>query len=162
MAELLLPEPGVSVGCILHGGVIGIAYGSPSRRKAGFIILRGIAVQSRQAKLGYGSRLLQFFESRSQERGFHAVSLGSAGGYVDHFYEKNGYHCVAYLVSAPEDMDGLAALRQRYSEFLESAESDSSFSIDAESMGEDTRRQFLADFQGARLNAIMDKAIGGS
>lgn len=57
------------------------------------------------------------------------------------------------------DMGEHDTLKQRYSEFVEPAESESHFSIKVDSMSEGTRGQFLVDIKGAPVNAIMDKAI---
>ena len=160
--QLLLPSPGVSVGCLVDGRVTGVAYGRPSPRKTGSITLRGIAVQSQWAKRGHGSRLLGFFEARVRERGYDVVGLASAGGYVDHFYEKNGYRCVGYLVGLSETQVDLAKAMQRFTEFVEPADSDRYVIINTESMSEETRRQVLTDLEGAELNALMNKVIADS
>ena len=106
--------------------------------------------------------MLGFFEARVRERGYDVVGLASAGGYVDHFYEKNGYRCVGYLVGLSETQVDLAKPMQRYSGFVEPADSDRYVIINTESMSEETRRQVLTDLEGAELNALMNKVIADS
>jgi GNAT superfamily N-acetyltransferase len=52
---------------------------------------KGIAVEANLWRHGIGSALLAEFERRVRDRGYSRIGLGSAGGYVDAFYEKNGY-----------------------------------------------------------------------
>jgi GNAT superfamily N-acetyltransferase len=83
--------------------------------------LQGIAIQSDYAGQGYGSQLLNRFEEQVRQRGGRMVSLGSAAGYVEHFYLKNGYVPVEYLVRIPRDdlradyqTQGYEILRERW------------------------------------------------
>ena len=157
--DVLLPRSGPSLGFLLAGGVVGIAYGGPARRQPGCLILRGIAVAGAHAQKGRGSLLLYRFEEQARAAGFNTVSVGSAGGYVDRFYAKNGYRCVAYLVDPPAGTDGPEQRRRPYADYIGPAESAERFRVDTAAMDEALRARFLADFDGAGLNAIMDKDI---
>ena len=157
--DLLLPRPGVSLGCLLAGGVVGIAYGGPARRQPGCLILRGIAVAGAHAQKGRGSLLLYRFEEQARAAGFNTVSVGSAGGYVDRFYAKNGYRCVAYLADAPAATADLEQRARPYADYIGPAESAERIRVDAAAMDDALRARFLEDFGGAGLNAIMDKDI---
>ena len=157
--HLLLPRPGLSLGCLLAGGVVGIAYGGPARRQPDCLVLRGIAVAGAHAQKGRGSLLLARLEDRAREAGFHTLSVGSAGGYVDRFYAKNGYSCVAYLVDPPAETAELEQRRRPYADYIGPAENAARFRVDTAAMDEALRARFLDDFGGDRLNAIMDKDI---
>ena len=82
------------------GSLIGIAFGVPVGPEA---ILQGIAVAQDAAGRGIGSRLLQEFESVCTSAGLGAISLGSADGYVERFYRKNGYRVREYWVRLGRD-----------------------------------------------------------
>ncbi len=75
---------------LLRDGVLrGCAFGRASKRPGEFV-LDGIAVESQLWRNGYGSKLLAQFEKAANAYGFHKVSLGSAGGFVEKFYIHNG------------------------------------------------------------------------
>lgn len=72
----------------------GVAFGWPRKLDApedDSFCLDGIAVKAPFWRNGYGSMLLHTFEDAVREYGFPAVSVGSAGGYVEQFYISNGY-----------------------------------------------------------------------
>ena len=74
-------------------GVLGIAFGWP--RQAAMpekeYCLDGIAVTYEYWRRGIGSRLLEAFEKAAAGYGYDKLSVGSAGGFVEKFYLKNGY-----------------------------------------------------------------------
>lgn len=78
------------------GAPVGVAFGVAVADEA---ILQGIAVEASWAGRGIGSRLLGAFEEACGRAGLRSVSLGSAGGYVEHFYRKNGYRVREHLVT---------------------------------------------------------------
>jgi GNAT superfamily N-acetyltransferase len=81
--------------------VIGVSYGS--RASASEVVLQGIAVTAAWSGRGVGSRLLSAWEGCVASHGYDEVSVGSAEGYVEHFYAKNGYRPTGYLVRVPAD-----------------------------------------------------------
>jgi GNAT superfamily N-acetyltransferase len=82
--------------------------------------LDGITVDDAHTAHGLGSLLLVRFEQAAADAGYRDVNLGSGGGYVEHFYVKNGYQQVEYMVVIPGgersrlDLDGLTVLRERH------------------------------------------------
>ena len=82
--------------------------------------LDGITVDDAHTAHGLGSLLLARFEQAAADAGCRDVNLGSGGGYVEHFYVKNGYQQVEYMVVIPGgerhrlDLDGLKVLRERH------------------------------------------------
>lgn len=81
--------------------VIGIVFGWDRRiefPEDNSFILDGIAVKYEYEKRGYGKILLKAFEKAAGSYGASAVSLGSAGGYVEKFYMECGYIPKEYKV----------------------------------------------------------------
>ncbi len=74
--------------CYDTSEIRGIAYGSA---RGNLVILEGVAVVDKMLRKGLGSRLLICFEDKARRKGFGIVSVGSAEGYVEKFYIKNGY-----------------------------------------------------------------------
>ncbi|NKB68591.1 MAG: GNAT family N-acetyltransferase [Candidatus Latescibacteria bacterium] len=89
------------VGLYLDDRLIGLCYGWPfaagGLEGANKIILQGIAVIEPYNAKGRGGLLLRHFEEQVAKRGRHTISVGSAGGYVEGFYQKNGYHPHQYM-----------------------------------------------------------------
>lgn len=86
---------------ILDGEVIGAAFGrdrSVQFPEDDSFELCGIAVRYDLQLRGYGSMLLSEFEKAAAIYGANSVSLGSAGGYAERFYIKNGYIPTEYKV----------------------------------------------------------------
>jgi GNAT superfamily N-acetyltransferase len=84
------------------GRCVGVCYATPSDGHE--IGLAGIAVDDAVSGRGIGSQLLAAFEENVAAAGFRQVILGSAAGYAEHFYEKNGYRPIEYLVTVPSDV----------------------------------------------------------
>lgn len=81
--------------------VIGVAFGWHRKLQVSeddSFVLNGIAVRHDRQKNGYGKHLLHAFEQSAKEYGAPAVSLGSAGGYVEKFYIDCGYTPTEYKV----------------------------------------------------------------
>ena len=78
----------------VDGTVAGAAFGWPRRHSdpsdASFT-LDGICIDIRLHRSGLGRKLLARFESAAKFYGAPAVSVGSAGGYVEKFYLSCGY-----------------------------------------------------------------------
>ena len=68
----------------------------------------------RYAGRGFGSRLLQYFDRQIERAGYTVCSLGSAGGYVEHFYIKNGYRPNKFAFWVPGDFDLSPRLKSKY------------------------------------------------
>lgn len=82
-----------------NGEVVGVIFGWPRKidvpEDQSFCI-DGIAVRESFQKHGYGSKLITAFETAAGEYGFGKLSVGSAGGYVEKFYLKNGFQPKQY------------------------------------------------------------------
>ncbi|MCL2287515.1 MAG: GNAT family N-acetyltransferase [Firmicutes bacterium] len=84
--------PATVAGYYIDDRLVGCAYGFPSPwGDDKCFSLDGIAIEWDYKAQGRGSKLLQFWEKCVYELGFSRVDVGSAGGYVEHFYLKNGY-----------------------------------------------------------------------
>ena len=105
-------NPELTVGCFLPGQLIGLCYGLPDPPDG--VILDGIAMLDRYAGRGFGSRLLQYFDRQIERAGYTVCSLGSAGGYVEHFYTKNGYRPGKFAFWVPSDFDLSPRLKSKY------------------------------------------------
>jgi GNAT superfamily N-acetyltransferase len=110
--------PGLVIALIVDGVVEGAAFGHPDGDHGA--TLDGITVDDAHTAHGLGSLLLARFERAAADEGYRDVNLGSGGGYVEHFYVKNGYQQVEYMVVIPGgdryrlDLDGLKVLRERH------------------------------------------------
>ena len=81
--------------------VIGVAFGWHRKLQVpedDSFVLNGIALRYDHQRKGYGKQLLYAFEQAAKEYGAPAVSLGSAGGYVEKFYIDCGYIPTEYKV----------------------------------------------------------------
>jgi GNAT superfamily N-acetyltransferase len=111
-------HPELAIALTIDGTVAGVAFGHPNGKDGA--TLDGITVDDAYTTQGLGSLLLARFERAAANAGYRDVSLGSAGGYVEHFYLKNGYHQTEYMVVIPDgdrqrlDLDGLDVLRERH------------------------------------------------
>lgn len=103
-------RPDLVWAALLDARVVGVSFAAQG--SAAGIVLDGIAVDASSAGRGIGSRLLSAWEDAATAAGFAEVTVGSVGGYVEHFYEKNGYRPVEYCVTVPGtvDPDRLAVL----------------------------------------------------
>lgn len=77
--------------------VLGCVFGWPTKR-AGEYLLDGIAVTFEQWRTGIGSALLKAYEQAVVQKGYRHISLGSAGGFVEDFYLRNGYQPTCYKI----------------------------------------------------------------
>jgi GNAT superfamily N-acetyltransferase len=78
--------PGLAIGLSVDGTLVGLAFGYPDSH--GGVTLEAIAVDHAYSGRGLGSALLARFEQAVAEGGYGNVNLGSAPGYVEHFYLK--------------------------------------------------------------------------
>jgi GNAT superfamily N-acetyltransferase len=104
-------RPDLVVAARQDGNCVGVCYATPATGAE--VVLAGIAVEAARAGRGAGSLLLAAFEETVAAAGFRRVSLGAEPGYVEHFYEKNGYRPVEYMVmvDGPVSPARLAGLR---------------------------------------------------
>lgn len=85
--------------CCKNKELVGICYGwsraeeDPSDTS---FTLQGICIKWDEAAKGLGSELLRAFEEAAEKLGYRTAGVGSAPGYVEHFYMKNGYTPVCY------------------------------------------------------------------
>ena len=156
--------PELFCGCALQGELIGVCYGWPFREDRpellDTLLLYGIAVISDYNGRGYGSRLLHFWEQQAVQSGRWTVSVGSASGYVDGFYLKNGYHPVHYMISLPAESCPPEALRLRYDIAAERVEHGRRLLyVPIDALDEGLRQRLLADFAADEVIAIMEKRL---
>jgi len=81
--------------------LVGICYGWPRSEQVtddDSFTLDGIAIAEPYNGHGRGGRLLAFFEDAAGTLGYDRVSVGSAGGYVERFYLKNGFRPIEFKV----------------------------------------------------------------
>lgn len=101
--EVYDKHPNFIVSCInKNGEVVGVCFGYP--RENGRASLQGIAIRSDEAKSGLGSKLLNLFEKQVKEASCESISLGSAEGYVEHFYLKNKYEPTQMMIKTDRDI----------------------------------------------------------
>ena len=109
--------PGLAIALTIDGTVAGVAFGHPAAEDGA--TPEGITVDDEHTSRGLGSLLLARFEQAAADAGYRDVNLGSAGGYVEHFYLKNGYQQAEYMVVIPDgdrqclDLGSLEVLRER-------------------------------------------------
>src|SRR4051794_7362086 len=90
--------PDLALVCADGTAIIGVCFAALPHEGEG-VVLDGIAIEAERAGEGLGSALLAAFEAAVASAEFSRISLGSAEGYVEHFYEKNGYTAVEFLVT---------------------------------------------------------------
>ncbi len=90
------------VGYYLDNALIGICFGYPFKEQrpeeTTRMLLQGIAMIHPYNGAGRGGKLLRFFENQVKQQGEWIISLGSADGYVERFYLKNGYIPIALKI----------------------------------------------------------------
>jgi len=152
--------PELCVACFREGKPIGICYGSPFSMRPGEVILDGIAVVENFSGQGYGSQLLRFFDQQIEHEGYEAVSLGSAGGYVEHFYMKNGYKPIEFAFWVPIDFDLSPELQAKYGIQDNPGEDGTRrLSVRIGSLDNALRNRLLADFPVREIISIMYKRM---
>lgn len=118
LAASFAGHPELAIALTIDGTVEGVAFGHPDGE--GGAMLEGITVDDAHTAHGLGSLLLARFEQAAADAGCRNVNLGSGGGYVEHFYLRNGYRQTEYLIAIPGgdrqllDLDGLEVLRERH------------------------------------------------
>lgn len=148
------------VGCFRSGRLIGIAYGYPHWTNPTEVILSGIAITEDFVGQGHGSHLLRFFGQQVVGSEYEAVSVGSAGGYVDHFYMKNGYEPIEFVFWVESDFALSPAMQTNYSIQDEPLEDGTRrLSVRISSLDEELRERLLADFPVKQVTAIMYKKV---
>jgi GNAT superfamily N-acetyltransferase len=158
-------HPDLFLACLCNGKLIGIAYGRPSDTSEGVsekdsATLNGIAVVEMFSGNGYGSQLLSFFNKQTKRVGYKTVGVGSAGGYVDRFYMKNGYTPIAYMIRLPSGKTGSPDLLTKH------AISDERFDghqqklyVKIDSLDEVQKRALGDDFEAEEVIAIVRKKL---
>ncbi|MDR0475160.1 MAG: GNAT family N-acetyltransferase [Treponema sp.] len=87
--EIYHKKNSVFVGYYLEEKLIGVCFGDI--RDNMYFSLIGIAIIHPYNKQGRGSKLIQYFEKIVKTKKYNKISVGSADGYVEHFYIKNNY-----------------------------------------------------------------------
>jgi len=96
--------PTTVIGYYLDSKLIGYAYGLAHPEADGkTFTLDGIAIIEPHNATGRGGKLLAFFEKCVYELGFRRIDVGSAGGYVERFYLKNGYKAMELKILVEGD-----------------------------------------------------------
>lgn len=88
-------------GYYLDDNLIGVCFGKQKGKTE--IQLSGIAVIHPYNKQGRGSKLIKYFENVVKTTKYEKISLGSADGYVEHFYLKNGYKAMSLKILTDND-----------------------------------------------------------
>ncbi|REE88515.1 hypothetical protein A8990_10811 [Paenibacillus taihuensis] len=83
--------------------VVGVCYGSPSKKNESIMNLNGIAVNldhtKNYARVGLGTGMLRSFESAVKNKGYSIIGVGSADDpKVEAFYLKNGFNPTELVV----------------------------------------------------------------
>lgn len=113
--------PELFIALMLGSEVIGAAFGwhrKLEHHDDDSFVLDGIAIKHEYLRSGYGRQLLSAFEKAAKNYGGSAVSVGSAGGYVEKFYIACGYTPKEYKVwtnSTPEIEKTFDSLQDYYS-----------------------------------------------
>jgi GNAT superfamily N-acetyltransferase len=151
-------NPELTAGCFLNGRLIGLCYGLPDLPDG--VVLEGIAMLEGYAGRGIGSRLLQYFERQIQEAGYTVCSLGSAGGYVEHFYIKNGYRPSKFACWVSGDYDLSPELKSKY-RITEKHQGGGSrrLSVEVDHLDNDLRDRMKADLGVDDIIPIMYKVF---
>lgn len=158
--------PDLFVACLRQGELIGIAYGRPADAtkaycEEGSATLHGIAIVEEFVGKGYGSQLLRFFDRQVERAGYEAVGVGSAGGYVDHFYMKNGYDLVAFMIRLPSDSPCPPDLWAKHAVVAERFEGNQrKLYVNVSSLDNGLRDRLLRDCSAVEVVAIMNKKLG--
>jgi GNAT superfamily N-acetyltransferase len=129
--ELTRP-PRLALVAVLDDEVIGVCFSYEEPGES--IGIEGIAIDQPFAGRGLGTQLLAEFEGIAAMRGARRVSVGSAEGYAEHFYAKNGYTPVEFHARAQQPFSelpgvGLELLRPRKdgSDFLVNLRSENGY-----------------------------------
>lgn len=86
--------PNAFLSLMMDDQLIGVAFGWPRKYFAPedpSFTLDGIAIKEKYWRKGYGKILLSAFVESAHSYGAPSVSVGSAGGYVEHFYMTCGF-----------------------------------------------------------------------
>ncbi len=150
------PSPELTVGCFLPRQLMGICYGSPDPPDG--VILDLIVMFDRYAGRGYGSDLLQYFDRQVERAGYAVCSLGSAGGYVEHFYIKNGYRPSKFAFWVPSDFKLSPQLKSKY-RITDTPRNDGTrrLSVAIDHLDNDLRDRLKADVGVGDIISIMYK-----
>ena len=89
MTQYIEQFPSTIVGYYIHDELIGVCYGSEFSQNE--FSIDGIAIVRPYNGVGRGGKLISLFEQNVSLLGYKKISVGSAGGYVEGFYMKNGY-----------------------------------------------------------------------
>ena len=93
--------PTAVAGYYINGELVGCCYGKGG--DDGYFSLEGIAIVHPHHAQGRGGKLIAFFENCVSKLGYTRIDLGSADGYVERFYLKNGYTPVALKILVEGD-----------------------------------------------------------
>jgi len=91
----------VFIGYYLDNKLIGVCFGEIFDNENYSLV--GIAITYPYNKQGRGSKLLKYFEDIVKIKGYKNITVGSADGYVEHFYIKNGYILLSLKILTDND-----------------------------------------------------------
>ena len=87
--KMFTNENSVFIGYYMENKLVGVCFGETYNKD--YFGIMGIAIIHPYIKQGRGSKLLNYFENIVKSKGHKNLSVGSADGYVEHFYLKNGF-----------------------------------------------------------------------
>ena len=93
--------PTAVVGYYINDTLIGVCYGLEIDKEN--FMLDGIAIVQPYNAKGRGGKLISLFEQCVFDLGYKNISLGSADGYVERFYIKNGYTPIELKIYVEDD-----------------------------------------------------------
>ena len=95
--------PSAVVGYYIDDKLIGVCFGFEIDDEN--FTLDGIAIIEPYNAKGRGGRLISLFEQNVSALGYKNISLGSADGYVERFYIKNGYTPIELKIYSQDDWE---------------------------------------------------------
>ena len=93
--------PSAVVGYYIGDKMVGVCYGVEINSEN--FMLDGIAIVQPYNAKGRGGKLISLFEQNVAALGYKNISLGSADGYVERFYIKNGYTPIELKIYSQDD-----------------------------------------------------------
>ncbi|MFC4808577.1 GNAT family N-acetyltransferase [Paenibacillus sp. GCM10023250] len=109
-------DPGLYFVTVDGREVVGVCYGSPSKKHPAAVNLNGIAVNldstKHYARAGLGTSMLRVFENAVKRKGYRTIGVGSADDpKVEAFYLKNGFAPIELVAFGP-NMEQLERVRE--------------------------------------------------
>ena len=84
-----------------QNNIVGVCHAAEHENH--LIIIHGIAVEPAYSGKGLGGKLLKEIEIAAKKLGGKTLSVGSAAGYVEKFYIKNGFKPIHFIAIIPKE-----------------------------------------------------------